>query len=63
MAEGYSINSIERKMTRFLRLSRSLVFFMQLKESLKFTNNNLVIFLRVDKSTYENDVFRQNYRK
>lgn len=63
MAEGYSINSIERKMTRFLRLSRSLVFFMQLKENLKFTNNNLVIFLRIDKSTYENDVFRQNYRK
>lgn len=63
MAEDYSINSIERKMTRFLRLSRSLVFFMQLKESLKFTNNNLVIFLRIDKSTYENDVFRQNYRK
>lgn len=63
MAEDYSINSIERKMTRFLRLSRSLVFFMQLKESLKFTNNNLVIFLRIDKSIYENDVFRQNYRK
>lgn len=63
MAEDYSINSIERKMTRFLRLSRSLVFFMQLKESLEFTNNNLVIFLRIDKSIYENDVFRQNYRK
>ena len=63
MVEGYSINSIERKMTRFLQLSRSLVFFMQLKESLKFTNDNLLVFVRSDKSIYENDVFRQNYRK
>lgn len=63
MVEAYSINNIKRKMTRFLQFSRSLVFFMQLKESLKFTIDNALIFDGIDESIYENDVFRQNYRK